>query len=637
MKNRRIILTTLFFGFLLTLLPITELDASITSLEKFRRVVVLEQGREKPLDTFAQNILKQISGRSKFQGEPAIHWLARLVFDRDVSHNDKIFLITNVDVLDSINIARQGKARERYSYSQLNPGIRKLRQLAFKASKIQPNDREFIENELIALYNKIYLYQQLMASFTFLTPGRDFSVTQPENFAALGFDTTRKDFCYLDQAEKRLQINKLAAIERGKGKGTGEEVTEAGKEITRIATQLENWKQYYSDLPFTIIPSVAKTMEGDETKKWISPWDLAFKVNRVIPPQLIHLREAVNAYKEGRQSGFDQALEQFAKSLSALPGSDIRLEAINLEVIYNKVDPFYKAMFFYGFAVIFLLVSFMAQKKWFYRFSFLLLSLGFILQIAGVCARMYIRQRPPVTNLYETFLFTGLITVLLGIILELWKKRNLGIATGGLAGLVMLMIAGKYALEGDTMGMLVAVLDSNFWLAIHVITIILGYAGIVLSGFIGHVYLVQKIVKPGNSKLLKDTFQAVYATQAFGLVFTFLGTVLGGIWADQSWGRFWGWDPKENGALLILLWALILFHARLAGWIKETGFTFGTLVGVIFVSLAWFGVNLLGVGLHSYGFTTGVAKSLFLFISFELIYITVAAFFFGKNLKKVQK
>jgi ABC-type transport system involved in cytochrome c biogenesis permease subunit len=199
----------------------------------------------------------------------------------------------------------------------------------------------------------------------------------------------------------------------------------------------------------------------------------------------------------------------------------------------------------------------------------------------------------------------------------------------------MLMIAGKYALEGDTMGMLVAVLDSNFWLAAHVITIILGYAGIVLSGFIGHVYIIQKISQPHKKEMLKNTYQAVYSIQAFGIIFTFLGTVLGGIWADQSWGRFWGWDPKENGALLILLWSAILFHARKTNWIRETGMAFGTILGVIAVSLAWFGVNLLGVGLHSYGFTSGIARSLFLFIAFEVLFMAVTSFMLLTGKKQV--
>lgn len=389
---------------------------------------------------------------------------------------------------------------------------------------------------------------------------------------------------------------------------------------------MKAWAGYYRELPLTIIPGVKKEKESEE--KWLSPWDIlaASYFHGAAPDKQFYLmRDFVLAYNEKNQARFDNSLEAFNRLILEQADGRVRERAIALEVSYNRLDPFYKSKFFYGFSIIFLLLSLIALKKWFYRLGFLLLFGGFLLHLLGVLARMYIMKRPPVTNLYETFIFTGLITALLGMILELFKKKKIGIVTGSLAGLVMLMIAGKYALEGDTMGMLVAVLDSNFWLASHVITIILGYAGIVLSGFIGHVYLLQKIFRPHKTELLKNTFQAVYAIQAFGIIFTFLGTVLGGIWADQSWGRFWGWDPKENGALLILLLSAILFHARLAGWIKETGMAFGTIIGVIAVSLAWFGVNLLNVGLHSYGFTSGVARSLFLFIAFELLFIIVTA------------
>jgi ABC-type transport system involved in cytochrome c biogenesis permease subunit len=209
------------------------------------------------------------------------------------------------------------------------------------------------------------------------------------------------------------------------------------------------------------------------------------------------------------------------------------------------------------------------------------------------------------------------------LVLEFAKKKNIGLLTGTISGLILLMIAGKYAMEGDTMGMLVAVLDSNFWLSIHVATITVGYAGIVISGIIGHVYIIQSISKAPNQNLLDNTFQAMYATQAFGLIFTVAGTMLGGIWADQSWGRFWGWDPKENGALVIILWSAILFHARLAKMIKKRGFAYGSIIGVIAIAMAWFGVNLLGVGLHSYGFTSGIAVSLFAFVVIELLFIAI--------------
>ena len=144
---------------------------------------------------------------------------------------------------------------------------------------------------------------------------------------------------------------------------------------------------------------------------------------------------------------------------------------------------------------------------------------------------------------------------------------------------------------------------------------------------IGHIYIVGKLLglKRNDTAFYKNITRMVYGVICFALVFSAIGTVLGGIWANYSWGRFWGWDPKENGALLIVLWCAILFHAKLAHWIDQLGFAIGSILGIIVVMLAWFGINLLGVGLHSYGFTSGIAKALFTYIGFELVFIAVTA------------
>ena len=113
----------------------------------------------------------------------------------------------------------------------------------------------------------------------------------------------------------------------------------------------------------------------------------------------------------------------------------------------------------------------------------------------------------------------------------------------------------------------------------------------------------------------------VYGIVCFALLFSFVGTVLGGIWADQSWGRFWGWDPKENGALLIVLWNAIILHSRWAGYVQEKGIMAMALFGNIITALSWFGVNLLGVGLHSYGFTEEGFIPLMLFIASQVVLI----------------
>jgi ABC-type transport system involved in cytochrome c biogenesis permease subunit len=203
------------------------------------------------------------------------------------------------------------------------------------------------------------------------------------------------------------------------------------------------------------------------------------------------------------------------------------------------------------------------------------------------------------------------------------KKGAVGSILAAFSGIAFLMISSKFATDGDTMGVLVAVLDSNFWLSTHVVTISMGYAGCCAAGVIGHIYLLQAIIKGTDRKLLDSTYRGMMGVLAFGLIFSCLGTLLGGIWADQSWGRFWGWDPKENGALLIVLWCSLLYHAKIDGMIAEIGMAAGTILGILIVMLAWFGVNLLSVGLHSYGFTSGTATALIAFFVAELAFIAI--------------
>src|SRR3989338_7827296 len=187
-------------------------------------------------------------------------------------------------------------------------------------------------------------------------------------------------------------------------------------------------------------------------------------------------------------------------------------------------------------------------------------------------------SRPPVSNLYETFIFVGMISVVLGLILEMVNKNWLGLVVSGVSGMVMLFVAGKFSSDGDTMQMLVAVLNSNFWLSTHVTSITIGYAGCCVAGIMGHIYILQALSNPNDKKRLDVTFNNMFGIIGFGLTMTLLGTALGGIWADQSWGRFWGWDPKENGALLIVLWCAILFHARISKLINPLGMAAGSVV-----------------------------------------------------------
>jgi ABC-type transport system involved in cytochrome c biogenesis permease subunit len=223
--------------------------------------------------------------------------------------------------------------------------------------------------------------------------------------------------------------------------------------------------------------------------------------------------------------------------------------------------------------------------------------------------------------------FVSWLTIIIGAVLERLRLRPIGLLTASVTGFLFLHIAGKYAGDGDTMGTLLAVLDSSFWLTTHIVTISLGYAGCVAAGVVGHVYIIQSMVKRTTAARKEALDRAVYGILSFGLLFTVVGTVFGGMWADQAWGRFWGWDPKENGALLIILWCLTVMHARSSGIIKGIGTAAGAIIATILVMCAWIGVNLLGVGLHSYGFTTAGVSSLLTVIIAETAFLSVAGIY----------
>jgi ABC-type transport system involved in cytochrome c biogenesis permease subunit len=248
------------------------------------------------------------------------------------------------------------------------------------------------------------------------------------------------------------------------------------------------------------------------------------------------------------------------------------------------------------------------------------------------------------------------------LILEKFHKNGIGAFVAAGIGFITLIIAHHLAREGDTMEMMRAVLDTNFWLATHVVAVTVGYASTFVAGFLGLLYVILGVftpnltrpmaqksadpvaaatalpVKTGGSnvrtfkevsataekgELGKSIARMIYGIVCFATLFSFVGTVLGGIWADQSWGRFWGWDPKENGALIIVLWNALILHLRWGGLIRDRGLANCAIFGNVVTAWSWFGVNMLGIGLHSYGFTEAAFKWLVLFVLSQLALIAL--------------
>lgn len=238
-------------------------------------------------------------------------------------------------------------------------------------------------------------------------------------------------------------------------------------------------------------------------------------------------------------------------------------------------------------------------------------TVGVVYVLAGIIHRYVITGRPPVSNLYDTIPFITAGGVIVLGIAELLTRRRILLSIGAAIGVIGLFFAFRFELGDakDNMDPLRAVLDSNYWLATHVVSISIGYSGGLIACFLSMVYVFLALagVMKDPKAFHRFMTRTVYGITCFTLLFSLVGTVLGGIWANDSWGRFWGWDPKENGALLIVLWTLIILHCRLAGWMKGWGLHLMSILGGSVVVFSWWGVNMLEVGLHSYGFIEGAS------------------------------
>jgi ABC-type transport system involved in cytochrome c biogenesis permease subunit len=291
--------------------------------------------------------------------------------------------------------------------------------------------------------------------------------------------------------------------------------------------------------------------------------------------------------------------------------------AIAAENRYNQKNFILYAMvwFLLGLlaAAVFWFLKVFAVPRWVQKlFSITALSctsLALLYMVIAIGMRSYIMWRPPVGNLYDTIIFICASAVLVLLLIEYFTKEVIGTTLAALMGLALVLLARRFEV-GDAkyhMDPLVAVLNSNYWLTTHVITVTMGYAAGLLTAFLSMAYVLMAGLGlgTGQKKMLKMVTTAAYGGLCLTLFLSLVGTVLGGIWANDSWGRFWGWDPKENGALMIVLWSLIMLHARFGGLIRDWGFHLASIFMACIVSFSWWHVNFLGEGLHNYGFTSG--------------------------------
>jgi ABC-type transport system involved in cytochrome c biogenesis permease subunit len=346
------------------------------------------------------------------------------------------------------------------------------------------------------------------------------------------------------------------------------------------------------------------------------------QVVQTMPPFLMLL----SAYADNDAPNFNKTLDAYHQELEAkLPSETYKA---GLEADFNAFDPFYQCAVLYFGVLLLTSLSWVVTKysKTLNWSAFVLAVITVLVHTGALIVRMYLMNRWGVfvTNLYGTAIFIGWVVALLGLVFEALNRNGLGNFVLSVAGFATMIIAQYLAMGEDTMEMMRAVLDTNFWLATHVTTVNVGYAGTMAAGLLGALFILRGVFTTSLSKEAVRSFgDVIYGAVCFATLFSFTGTVLGGIWADQSWGRFWGWDPKENGALLIVVWNALVLHARWGGLIKQRGMAVLTLLGNIIVIWSWWGVNMLGVGLHAYA--NADPAMLFWVLTFVGLFLAIAA------------
>jgi len=341
------------------------------------------------------------------------------------------------------------------------------------------------------------------------------------------------------------------------------------------------------------------------------------------------LRQVRAALVAGDAEAFNEASAAFLATVGELGpqwGAYPNEATIRLEVAYNRWVPFRFAWVFTTLALVSMLLSAGTRWRVFYAAGMISFLLGFVAMGVGFGMRSAISGRAPVTNMYESVVYLALGTAVFGLVFELMYRRRFILAAASAIATVALVLADNCpAVLDPTLRPLQPVLRSNFWLVIHVMSITLSYAAFALALGIGNITLGCCAARSRDPELIAALTRFTYKALQVGVLLLAVGTVLGGVWAAYSWGRFWGWDPKEVWALITLLGYLAVLHARYVGWVSERGLAALSVICFALVIMAWYGVNfVLGAGLHTYGFGGGGQEYVFGAVGIQFLYVAAA-------------
>ena len=567
----------------------------------FGRLPVLAEGRIKPLDSVARSTILVIQGYQAVTTPDGAEltpdeWLLDVLFVPGKADTYKVFEVDNPDLLSLLGRTEADLSVQRMSFNEIAPHFADIEAQEKLAEPVEAQARTRFQSSVVQLYGNLSHYLRLRRA---LVPD-----------GSQDFLTELLD----------LQKNLAEGVEAVRAKEAGKPHDEA--KAAALISEGQRFMEMGENTDLLAIPPD----EGDSNPNdWHNAGQALLETfgQGYVNTSVLSYAGMGYAWRQHEPESFAHIVQMYGNSLEARYGAQVKKARV--ETIFNAADLFYAGMWIFLCAFFFAAVSWIRWPEPARLSSWGLVALGWALLTGGILTRMWLEGRPPVTNLYSSALFIGWGSVGLCLVLEAIYKNAIGTAAAGMIGFATLLIAHHLALAGDTLEMMRAVLDSNFWLGTHVVVVTTGYASTFLAGMLAVIYVLRGVFTRTLDKATADALaKMVYGIVCFATLFSFVGTTLGGIWADQSWGRFWGWDPKENGALIIVIWNALILHARWGGMVRQRGLMCLAIFGNIVTSWSWFGTNMLGIGLHSYGFTEAAFWWLSAFILSQLALIAVA-------------
>ncbi|MEY2518992.1 MAG: hypothetical protein QOF24_751 [Verrucomicrobiota bacterium] len=546
-------------------------DSSSLDFKQFGLLAIQDGGRRKPVDTFARETLIKISGRSTYTSG-AKTWqgndfILSMLLDTHKWQDEPMILVSLGQLIEQLGL---DKTRRRFSFAQLST-LPELNRLAGEAHALRKAEKPLsrLQSEVMAVTERLGLFAHVMDGSAFL-----------------------------------------------------------------------------------LVPAPEKT-----TDPWIVPPAFAQHYNETqFAPVQTRLQTMANSYVRGDGFAFGRAANQLRDGLRGLSTKIYPEESqLRLEYFYNHWDGFYRAAWAYGIALVLLAIAHLrSSQRWIGRsagdgeidaalksssggaldpprsylkiIGVVLAIIGLLFHASGIAMRCLIAGRPPVTNMYESIIWVSFAVSFFGMIFFARYRTPFYLLAALPVSLVALLLVHQMPIAmPSSIDPLVPVLRDNFWLTIHVLTITLSYAAFALAMGFGHILLWRYARNPVSARADQPMHFWLYRVLQLGVILLAAGTILGGVWANYSWGRFWGWDPKETWALIALLCYILTLHGRLAGWWTQFGLVVASVVCYLAVLMAWYGVNfVLGKGLHSYGFGLGGETYVVSFVIADLLFVGFA-------------